>query len=845
MPQILEFSYKNVCSYGNKLQIIPFSKEPKLTLIVGENGAGKSTIGNALEFSWYGKTRRRRISELANYENGHMETYNKFLSDDGKIVEIARGVDPMHFEVKVDGKLEDRASKPKMDQYIENELLGIPFDVCANTMIISINDFKSFVKIKAEDKRKIVDRIFGMDILNKMNAILKDELKQAREDLSRIQFSIEQQKTVLKSSESQLAELKLNLSTEAESRKAELEGVISGLELEINNNELTEFNLKQKVRDTTAHADALYAKIAKEKTEAETYALEAMQKAEIEVDAIASNKVAEIDAALQSVLSSLDAQYAKTIESITLEITEVTSAAKRDLDAEMASANVTVGVRTSDTNTEHDVKVADVESKLGEYLDELFDKYKESTKSISIGVEKLNAEHSSLTEDINDKTREISAQEVRNSQLAHKIKLYESGVCPECGSDLTTHEHGKTKAQLEEELAAGELAIEKLQSGISKSKTRMTEIGKALSAFAIEGEDNDKQYNEAVSNARTESSQVKESLMNRRQKALLEIAHYKAEAETAAKAKHDAAVSAMTAKQSELQAMSHERDMKKEQAKSDAVSKKALVSEAVNTKLAQKRLEIDDEKAVKFAAISEQAELGIALGKEQVGFQTEIAVLRSTNDSKRAQITLYTRELEELEQKMKDNVSVKSLEQLVKELDSQMIGLVAEEVENGNKIKRCISTQELLTDEGIKKKFMAMVLPAMNATIRRIIDEFQYKYNFHFDSNFDAVIERMGRQVSPESLSTGEEKMIDLIVVLAVMELIKMKHPKINVMFLDEVFASLDQNNIERTIKILRDFMHKYGMTLFAISHTMMPKEYFDNVISVVNDGMFSDLKIE
>jgi DNA repair exonuclease SbcCD ATPase subunit len=132
----------------------------------------------------------------------------------------------------------------------------------------------------------------------------------------------------------------------------------------------------------------------------------------------------------------------------------------------------------------------------------------------------------------------------------------------------------------------------------------------------------------------------------------------------------------------------------------------------------------------------------------------------------------------------------------------------------------------------------------MNATIKRIIDELQYKFGFHFDEDFNAVIEHMGHEVSPESLSTGEEKMIDLIVVLAVMELIKMKHPKVNVMFLDEVFASLDQTNIEKVIKILREFMNKYGMTLFAISHTMMPKEHFDKVISVTNDGMFSDLSI-
>lgn len=845
MPQILEFSYRNVCSYGNKKQRIPFGKEPTLTLIVGDNGTGKSTIGYALEFSWYGKTRRRKISEIANWDNGNMETYNKFLTDDGRTVEVARGVDPMYVEVRVDGKPEDRASKPKMDQYIENELLGIPFDVCANTMILSINDFKSFVKIKAEDKRKIVDRIFGMDILNKMNLILKDELKQAKEDLVRVQLGIDQQKTVLQSTESQLEELKANLSVEADARKAELEGIIAAIDLQIKNNEATVYGIRQKIKDNEAHSYAISEKMRTEHAMATTEALEAMQKAETEVDTLVSGKLVQLEKEMSSILSSLDDQYAKTIESIAKEITDATSEAKRILDDKMSSIVTEVNAKSAEINAEHETKVVEIDSKLAARLDQLQDAYKESAKKISIGVEKLNSEHAQLTESINVKTGEISGQNARNSEISRKIKLYESGMCPECGSDLTTHEHGEVKTQLEADLAAGELLIEKLSEEILESKSRIAELGKLITAFSIEGEDNDKKYNEAVMKERNESSSGKELLMNERQSKLLQLAQYKSTSEASAKASYDEIISQLSGKQNELQSMSHERDMKKEKTRTDFALKQTLVAESANTELQRRRLQIEAIKTGKLAEIEKKMEEISLLQTECSNFNTEVAVLNSTNDSKRAQITLYNKELEEIEQKMKDNMSVKSLEQLVVKLNEQMIGLVASEVEHNSKIKLCISTQELLTEDGIKKKFMAMVLPVMNATIRRIIDEFQYKYNFHFDDNFDAVIERMGKHVSPESLSTGEEKMIDLIVVLAVMELIKMKHPKINVMFLDEVFASLDQNNIERTIKILREFMDKYNMTLFAISHTMMPKEYFDHIISVTNDGMFSDMKID
>ena len=226
--------------------------------------------------------------------------------------------------------------------------------------------------------------------------------------------------------------------------------------------------------------------------------------------------------------------------------------------------------------------------------------------------------------------------------------------------------------------------------------------------------------------------------------------------------------------------------------------------------------------------------------KNQSAFQ-----LRTTSQNKTATKNLYNIELGELAEKINNNASIKSLEQVVDGISQQLVNLVADQTDWSNKIKKYKATQELLTEDGIKKRFMQQILPAMNATIKHIIDEYQYKFDFHFDDNFDAVIENMGHVISPDSLSTGEEKMIDIIVVLAVVELIMMKHPQLNIMFLDEVFASLDQINIDRTIKILRDIMKKYKLTLFAISHTMMPKEYFDRIIRVNNDGMFSDFTIE
>jgi DNA repair exonuclease SbcCD ATPase subunit len=99
-------------------------------------------------------------------------------------------------------------------------------------------------------------------------------------------------------------------------------------------------------------------------------------------------------------------------------------------------------------------------------------------------------------------------------------------------------------------------------------------------------------------------------------------------------------------------------------------------------------------------------------------------------------------------------------------------------------------------------------------------------------------------QVSPDSLSTGEQKKMNLIVLLCILELIKLKHNNVNLLFLDEIFSSLDHASIYKVVDILKTFAKKYKMTVFAISHDPLPEEYFDTKIKVEKLDHFSDLTL-
>ena len=139
---------------------------------------------------------------------------------------------------------------------------------------------------------------------------------------------------------------------------------------------------------------------------------------------------------------------------------------------------------------------------------------------------------------------------------------------------------------------------------------------------------------------------------------------------------------------------------------------------------------------------------------------------------------------------------------------------------------------------------MERIIPVLNAKIVKISKQLEFKFSFEFNNAFDAIISHMGEEISPESLSTGEQKKMNLIVLLSMLELIKMKHHQVNIMFLDEIFSSLDKESIYMTIEILKEFSDLHGLTIFVISHDTLPEELFDEKIMISKNNFFSEMTV-
>jgi len=184
--KINRIEFRNFSSYGNKVQSIDMESEGCLHLITGNNGNGKSTLANIIKFLCYGKVDGFTNSDLPNRIN--KELWGKiYIEAKGKKVEIERGLAPSVFKVKIDGADFDQAGKSNVQEYLEEELFGINANVFKNLIILSINDFKSFLTMSPGDKKAIVDKIFGFSIINQMLEIVKKEKRELRSGIKTIE----------------------------------------------------------------------------------------------------------------------------------------------------------------------------------------------------------------------------------------------------------------------------------------------------------------------------------------------------------------------------------------------------------------------------------------------------------------------------------------------------------------------------------------------------------------------------------------------------------------------------------------------------------------------------------
>jgi exonuclease SbcC len=148
---------------------------------------------------------------------------------------------------------------------------------------------------------------------------------------------------------------------------------------------------------------------------------------------------------------------------------------------------------------------------------------------------------------------------------------------------------------------------------------------------------------------------------------------------------------------------------------------------------------------------------------------------------------------------------------------------------------------KIFGEDGVKKSIIAGIIKPINFFINENIKKMGMNFDVSLDETFTAEIKNLNSVIDPESLSTGETKLINISILIAYLKLIKSKK-SLNILFLDEVFSSVDLDNIEKILTLLKSFANEYNINIFVVHHALLNQENFDRIIKI-NKDIFSTIE--
>ena len=181
--------WKNFLSTGNQPTEIQLDYSPT-TLIIGENGAGKSTILDALCFVLFNKPFRNiSKSQLVNSVNGSGTVVEVEFNVNNKDVRVIRGIKPNKFEVWIgDTMINQDANARDYQKHLEQQILGLNYRSFTQVVILGSSTFVPFMQLSTKARREVVEDILDIKIFSLMNFLLKNKNKSLLEDIRDVEY---------------------------------------------------------------------------------------------------------------------------------------------------------------------------------------------------------------------------------------------------------------------------------------------------------------------------------------------------------------------------------------------------------------------------------------------------------------------------------------------------------------------------------------------------------------------------------------------------------------------------------------------------------------------------------
>ncbi len=203
-----KIKYKNFLSSGNHLTEIDFEKN-HTNLIIGTNGAGKSTVLDALTFVLFNKPFRKiNKPQLVNTTNEKDCLVEIEFSVNNKDYLVRRGIKPNIFDIEVNGAPLHKEADDRVNQKIlEENILKLNYRSFTQIVILGSSTFVPFMQLTTAHRREVIEDLLDIRIFSAMNALIKDKIRTQKDQIKSLEVRKENIKDKIKMQQNFIEEL--------------------------------------------------------------------------------------------------------------------------------------------------------------------------------------------------------------------------------------------------------------------------------------------------------------------------------------------------------------------------------------------------------------------------------------------------------------------------------------------------------------------------------------------------------------------------------------------------------------------------------------------------------------
>jgi len=220
--------WKNFLSTGNQYTEIDFEKNAT-TLIIGSNGAGKSTVLDALTFSLYGKPFRKinkpQLPNSVNEKDCRVEVEFSVNNVEWKVV---RGIKPNIFEIyRGDSKLDQDAAALDQQKWLEKNVLKMNYKSFTQIVILGSSTFVPFMQLSSQNRREVIEDLLDIKIFSSMGIVIKEKIRTLKEDLKVLELKKETLKDKVQMQKEFIEELENRGKQNIKEKEEKIQGLLN------------------------------------------------------------------------------------------------------------------------------------------------------------------------------------------------------------------------------------------------------------------------------------------------------------------------------------------------------------------------------------------------------------------------------------------------------------------------------------------------------------------------------------------------------------------------------------------------------------------------------------------